>query len=268
MEQLEKYINSLDLDWQTLLIGGAVIVVCTLLASILGRFVFGKRSSFSAIITSALSLVFIYIAGIALYCVDTQFEPVLHLLPMVTINGNTLTFIDFEAAHYTVISAELLHLVVLAFISNLFDRWIPKGEHIISWLFFRVVSLLLSFVAYAALVWAGKQFLPDEFLTYAPLILLCILALMLLTGILKIPFGLFLTTVNPLIAALYTFFFANIIGKLVTRAVFTAAILAGIVYLLGKIELGTILLGSSLLIAYLPFLILLFVLWYLVYRFF
>lgn len=263
----EEYINSLNLDWPTLLLGAAIIVGCTLLASILGRFIFGKRSTFNAAITSAINLVFIYIAGVALFCCDAAFEPILQLLPMLQLQGNTLTFIDFETAHYTLISAEVLHLVVLAFISNLFDRWIPKGKHVLTWILFRIISIALSFISYGAIVWCAAQVLPADFLTHAPMILLCILAVMLLTGALKILVGLFLTTVNPLIAALYTFFFANIIGKLVTRAVFTAAIVGGIVYLMSKIGLGTILLGSALLIAYLPFLIVLLVLWYLVYRF-
>lgn len=267
IQSFTDYLQSLDLDWGALLIGAAIMVGCTLLAALLGRFLFGKRSGLSTIVTSSLSLVFVYILTIVLYCIDTMFEPILTALPMLQLSDGALTFLNLETAHYTEISTELLHLVLLGFLANLFDRWIPKGEHVLSWLFFRIAAMVLSFAAYLALLWVGTQFLPEDIQTYAPIILLSILALMLLTGALKIPVGLLLTTVNPLIAALYTFFFANIIGKLLTRAVFTAGILTGLIYLFSKIGMGTILLGSAALIAYLPFIILLVILWYIVYRF-
>ena len=107
-------------------------------------------------------------------------------------------------------------------------------------------------------------YLPEGLVTYAPTILLGILAIMLLTGALKFLVGLILTSVNPLVAALYTFFFANVVGKHVTKAVVTTGILAGLVILLQKIGIYAISVASAELIAYVPLLILLVVLWYLV----
>ena len=98
------------------------------------------------------------------------------------------------------------------------------------------------------------------------LILLGILILMLLTGALKLLLGLILSTVNPLIGALYTFFFANIVGKQVTRSVFTTAILAGVLALLHDLGIASLSLSREAMVAYIPFLLILLPIWYLVGR--
>ena len=87
---------------------------------------------------------------------------------------------------------------------------------------------------------------------------------MLLTGALRFLLGAILATVNPLIAALYTFFFASIVGKQITRAVLTTAIMAGIVLLLQNMGITALSLLSGALVAYVPFLLLLVLTWYII----
>ena len=103
---------------------------------------------------------------------------------------------------------------------------------------------------------------------YAPVILLALMTLLLLTGVLKIIIGALLTTVNPIIGGLYTFFFANVIGKQITRAMLTAAIISGIVVALQHIGFTVISISSAALIAYLPFLLILIILWYIAMKIF
>ena len=97
---------------------------------------------------------------------------------------------------------------------------------------------------------------------------MAILVLLLLTGALKILVGALLTTVNPIIGGLYTFFFANIVGKQITKAVLTTVILSAIVIALRYIGLTVISIASAALVAYIPIAIILVVLWYIVYKFF
>ena len=103
---------------------------------------------------------------------------------------------------------------------------------------------------------------------YAPVILLAILIIMLLTGALKLIVGAILTTVNPVIAAFYTFFFASFVGKQLTKAVLTTAIMTAIVYLLQNLGIVSLSLVSAALAAYIPFLLLLLLVWYLISRVF
>ena len=61
---------------------------------------------------------------------------------------------------------------------------------------------------------------------------------------------------------LYTFFFANIVGKQLSKALLTSLILCGIVYGLNAVGWTTVLISVSALLGYLPFLALLLVIWY------
>ena len=116
--------------------------------------------------------------------------------------------------------------------------------------------------------WLSVTFLPSGILTYAPVILLVLLVIMLLTGALKFLVGLLLTSVSPLVAAFYTFFFANFVGKQLTRAVFTTALLAGLSYGMQSLGIVGVSISAAALSAYLPFAILLAVLWYVLERVF
>ena len=62
----------------------------------------------------------------------------------------------------------------------------------------------------------------------------------------------------------YTFFFANVVGKQITRAALTTALLAGLVMLLNYLGCSVIYVASAALMAYIPFVIILIVLWYIV----
>jgi len=157
-------------------------------------------------------------------------------------------------------------MVILAFLANLTDSWLPVGKNIFSWVFFRALTVCLAFGLHYVASLLMTSYLPADFLTYAPSILLAILILMLLTGALKIIVGALLTTVNPLIAALYTFFFANFVGKMITKAVLTTALLAGLVYLLNVIGCTELLISVAALTGYIPFAVALIFLWYFVIR--
>ena len=98
------------------------------------------------------------------------------------------------------------------------------------------------------------------------MILLALMVLLLLVGALKLIVGAVLATVNPLIGAFYTFFFATIVGKSLTKAILTAGILAGIVAALNYIGCFAVSIAAAALIAYIPLLIVLVVIWYVVSR--
>ena len=71
-----------------------------------------------------------------------------------------------------------------------------------------------------------------------------------------------MATVNPLIGFLYTFFFANIVGKMLTRAMLTTVLLTGMVYAINCLGIAAVLISTAALVAYIPLLILLLVLWF------
>ena len=159
-------------------------------------------------------------------------------------------------------------MVILAFLVNLADGWLPKGKNIFSWLFFRCLTVVIGYLLHLIVVGLFATYLPEGIVTYAPVILLGLLVLLILTGALKVVVGAVLTTVNPIIGGLYTFFFANIVGKQITKAVLTTAILTALIIALQYFGIAVISITTAAMIAYIPFGIILIVLWYIVYKFF
>lgn len=266
MDSFMQYFSGLQFNWPHLLKLAGVLLLGCLLISLFGRFIFGKKSAFNNALSAAIGIIFICAVSIVLNSFGIQFERWIAPLPFVNMQGNTLTFFDFFHAHYTVICSEVLSMIVLAFLINLIDGWFSKAKNFFGWLLCRCITVVIAYGLHLLVSWLFTTYLPDGFMTYAPAILLGLLVLLILTGALKIVVGALMATVNPLIAALYTFFFANIIGKQITKAVLTTALLAGIVILLRYLGVTAICIAISALAAYIPFVIILIVVWYLINR--
>lgn len=268
MDEILTYFDSLGLDLNNMLVATGVILLGTLLLCILGRFIFGKRSTLVAAVSSAIGIIFVYALNIVLPSAGAEFQRYITTLPFITVTGDQMTLFSFTGADYTMICSELVSLIILAFLMNLIDRVLPKGKNIFVWVILRVLTVVLAQAAHLVVTGLLNAYLPEGILIYAPVIILAILVLMLLTGALKFLVGLVLTTVNPLIAALYTFFFANFVGKQVTKAVLTTGILALLVFGLEKIGITTISIAVGALSAYIPLAVALLVLWFIVLKLF
>lgn len=263
MESILNYIQAINLNIGSFWKSAGILLAVSVVLALLGRFIFGKKSIFCASISSAIGIIFIYAVTILLINAGDPFQHFIAPLPFVTFTDDTLHLFSFQA-DYTVVCSQILNMVILSFLMNLANNWLPSGKHLLTWLFFRCISVLLGLIMHLIVTGLFASYLPEGLVIYAPTILLALLILMLLTGALKFLVGLLLTTVNPLIAALYTFFFANIIGKQLTKAVLTTGILAGIILLLQKTGVFALSIASSLLVTYIPLIILLIILWYLI----
>ena len=263
MESIISYFQSLDMNFGLFFKAVGVIVGALLVLAVVGRFVFGKRSALSRAVSSAIGILFIYAITIVVANSGAEIQKFLAPLPFVTYTENSMVLFSFQA-DYTVVSSQILSMIILAFLMNVADGLLPVGKKFFGWVLFRCLSLVIALALHLIATYLLTMFLPEGLVTYAPVILLGILVLMLLTGALKFLVGLVLTTVNPLVAALYTFFFANFVGKQITKAILTTAIMAGLVFLLQKLGIVAISIASAVLVAYIPLLIALLVLWYLV----
>ena len=91
--------------------------------------------------------------------------------------------------------------------------------------------------------------------------MLSILIGMIVLGFVNAVLGLILTIVNPVIGGIYSFFFSNLIGKQITKAVFTSAILCAVVYCLEYFGFLVIVISADSLAAYLPLAFVSLILW-------
>ena len=239
-------------------------VAGSLILSVLGRVVLGKRSSLNHSVSSAMAILFIYAITIVVYTIKPwQLETFLSPLPFVTLFNDYMVILPVVGNNPTVLCRELLSLIILAFLVNLLDTFIPKGGNVISWYLLRFLTVILAMGAHLVTHYVLDTYLPDVLVVYAPTILLFLMIFLILIGFLNAMLGLILTVTNPIAGALYTFFFSNIVGKQFTKAVFTAAIICAVVFLLGYFDYSFINISLSSLTAYIPFALISLILWYL-----
>lgn len=245
-----------------------ILLAGTLLLGILGRFIFGRRSNVSGAVSSAIGILFIYAVTVVLRSTGAVPAQYIAPLPFINIQADTLYLFHFQGADYTAICSNLLSMVILAFTVNLADSWLPKGKNLFTWFFFRVLTVAIAYVLHLVVVFLFTQYLPEGLVVYAPTVLLALLVIMLLTGALKILVGALLVTVNPIIGGLYTFFFATVVGKMVSKAMLTTLLIALLVLALNYAGIGAISVATAALTAYIPFAIGVAVIWYVQHKFF
>ena len=237
----------------------------SLILSFLGRLVLGKRSSLNHSLSSVMAILFIYAVTIVVYTFKPwQLEDLLSPLPFVTFFNDYMVVMPVVGIYPTVLARELLSLIILAFLVNLLDTFIPKGKSILGWYSLRFFTVGLAMGLHLAIHWAFNTYMPEVLVKYAPLVLLLLLVAMLLLGFLNAVLGLILTITNPFVGAVYTFFFSNIVGKQLTKAVFTSGVLCVILFLMDQFGYNFIHISVTALTAYIPLALVCLVLWYLI----
>lgn len=254
-----------EIDFLTMLKFVCIFAVGVLVISCVGRVVMGKRSSLNHAVSSAMGILFVYILTIVIYAYDHEFlRTLLSPLPFVSFHGENLYLHAFSGVSFPEICSQILSMVILAFLVNLLDTFVPKGKRIVTWYLLRFLTVVLSILLHYGVCWVFTTFMPGVLVAYAPTILLGILAVMLILGVLNLILGLVLTVVNPIFGAIYAFFFSNIIGKQLTKAVCSTILLC---LLFGALEhwgYTVVCISTTYLGTYIPLVATMLVLWYLV----
>ena len=270
MEKLQEFfvnlVNSGDLSRYALL--ALFLIAGSLLIGSASRFVFGKRSLLGSAVSSAIAIVFLYALTAVLLAVGGKYAEFTAPLPCVTIANDRMFFFTFTGADFGIICGQVLNLVILSFVVSLGDRFLPRGKNIFVWLLCRVLTVCFGLIAHLVVTQLLWHYLPEGISQYAPAILLAILMLMILTGALKLVIGFLIGTVNPIIGAIYTFFFANIVGRQLTRSVITTALICLLLFVLERLGIASVGISMESLTLYIPYGAGLLGLWYFVNRVF
>ena len=254
-----------QIDIMTMLKFIGIFAACSILLSLLGRVVFGKRSSLNHAMSSAMGIFFILAISTVVYVFDPRsLAQYLSPLPYVAFSGDYLVIFPLLNSDFALICDEILSMIILAFLVNLLDTFVPKGKGIISWYLLRFVTVVLAMGLHYVVTWASNAYLPGFLVTYAPVLLLIILLLALFMGLLNVILGVVLVAMNPIFGALYTFFFSSLVGKQLSKAIFTTFILTAVVAALNYFGTTMLCIAGAALAAYIPLLIVLLVLWYLI----
>lgn len=237
----------------------------SLILGVMSRIVLGKRSSLNHSLSSVMGILFVYVMTITLYTFKPwNLDILLSPLPFATFSDHYLIIHPITDLQFTALCEELLSLIILAFLVNLIDNFMPQGENIVSWLILRIITILLCFALQLVASWAFHKYLPIALIDYAPMILLIILAFMILSGVITLILGLVISITNPFLGAMYSFFFSNIIGKQLSKALFTTGVICVILYLMDVFGLIVIIISPAALLTYIPLAIAMVGLWYLI----
>ena len=254
-----------QIDLMTMLKFIGIFAGLSIVLSLLGRVIFGKRSSLNHALSSAMGFFFILVISTVVYVFDPRnLAQYLSPLPYVAFSGDYLVLFSFTNAGFAAICDELLSMIILAFLVNLLDTFIPKGKNVIGWYFLRFLTVVLAMGLHYAFTWASSAYLPGFLVTYAPVLLLIILVLGVFMGLLNVVLGVVLVTLNPIFGALYAFFFSTLVGKQLTKAIITTFVLTAVVAALNYFGTTMLCIAGSALAAYIPLLIVLLILWYLI----
>lgn len=237
----------------------------SLILGVMGRLVLGKRSSLNLSVSSAMGILFIYALTVVIYTFHPwKLDYLLSPLPFATFSDHYLIIHPITDLQFTALCTELLSLVILSFLINLVDTLLPDGEGIFNWILLRLITVLGCFALHLAVHWALRTYLPEVLATYAPTILLGTLVIMLLSGVVSLLFGLVIAITNPFLGAMYSFFFSNLVGKQISKSMFTSGVICAILYLMDHCGFVVILITPAALLAYIPMGLVLVGLWFLI----
>lgn len=241
-----------------------VFAAALLGAGLLVRLLFGNRSDLNHAMSSSAGILTVYVLTVIIYAFQPKgLENLLSPLPFVTFVNDYLFVLPFHGTSFETLCSQILALVILSFVVNCMDALLPEGENPFTWFLSRFLSVILAMGLHVAANWAINKFLPTLIVYHAPAVLLVILLSCLLLGVFKLILGIFLTVVNPVLGALYTFFFSSHIGKQLTKSVLSTAILCGVFYVMDHFSYLIIHISPAALPAYLPLLPGFLVIWYL-----
>ena len=239
----------------------------SLVLGIISRVVLGKRSSLNHSLSSVMAVLFIYTITVVIYTFKPwSLDLLLSPLPFVTLSDHYLIIHPITNLHFTTLCTQLLSLLILTFLINLVDTLIPQGEGIFGWLLLRLITVLACFGLHLVVSWAFRTYLPEVLVTYAPMVLLAVLIVLLLSGVVSLVLGLVIAITSPFLGAMYSFFFSNIVGKQISKAIFTCGIVCGILYLMEHFGMVVVLITPAALLTYIPLALVLLILWFLIGR--
>lgn len=267
MEQLTSFFQSVlpaNFDWSKYLYFILILAGGMLVISLLGHFIFGKRSNLNDALSAAIAILFLYVLNVVIYSAGLTWSALLSPLPFVVFHGDHLVLFPILSSSFRAICEQVLDMVILAFVMNLIQTVLPKGKKLFGWYFWRFLSVVLAFVAMYFVNLLIDSFVPAYVLQNAPMVLLIILIVSLLLGALKLLVGGLLAFVDPLLGVLYTFFFASVVGKQLSKAILTAGLLTALVCLMDYLQIGSVFIAVTALTAYIPLLIIALALWYVI----
>jgi putative flippase GtrA len=231
------------------------------------RLCFGKGSILNGAISSAIAILSLYVINVLIYSFGSSLTFLFEPLPFVEVAADQLTVFPIMGASFEQICAEIVSMMILAFLMNLLETWLPKGNKVWSWFCFRFLALSIAVCLHYCIDLLLNSVLQENALVAAPLILLGIVLAAFALACLKMLIGGALSFINPLLGLFHSFFFKQDVGKQLLRAMITTALLTALVYALNYLSYTGISIAAVAVVTYLPVILLGLALWYIISKF-
>ena len=241
-----------------------ILIFGLLFISSMTRFLFGKKAQINKAVTSAVEIFCVYVINVVIYALGLHLQEFLTPLPFVTMVEDYLVVYPILSAEFVDICHHVLKLLIIAFLVNLVNEFVPEGKHVVTWFLLRLITVAVSVAVIYLAELLLNAYIPQGLAEIAPTVLLCCLFALILLGAMKVLVGAVLAFLDPIVAALYTFFFSNIIGRSLAKAMVSTALLTGVIVLLNVLDISVVLIAASALTAYIPLLLIVLVLWYII----
>lgn len=243
-----------------------IFIFGILLISSLAHFLLGKKAQLNKAVSTAVEIFFVYVINTVICALGLELQSFMTPLPFVTMVEDYLVFYPILSAEFTDACQHVLKLLIIAFLVNMINEVIPTGKGIFSWFLLRFITVVASVAAIYGLELLLNMYLPQGFADIAPTILLCILIALVLLGALKLLVGTVLTFLDPICGAMYTFFFSNFVGRALAKSLVSTALLTGLLVALNYLGISVVYVAASALTAYIPLMLIVLALWYVVGR--
>lgn len=246
-----------------------ILVAAVFVSSLLFRIILGRRSALNRAVCAGIGVLCIYVLTIIVYTFHPgNLDQFLIPLPFVDFSGTTMYLTRYTEAPFSDICAEILSLIILVLVYNLTDSLLPDGETTLSWILLRSLAIIASMIVHYFLIVLTKDYLPELLVSYGPMILLVCLLTSFFAGILGALLGLVVAVINPILGLLFHFFFSSRLGKELSKSVLTSAILIGLIATLHRLGYTVIGVSAIALLSYIPLLLILVALWWVLERIF
>lgn len=224
-----------DIDLLSYLQTNVVLVLVIFGIGAILRAIFGLGSSITKAVSATLSILLVYLAMILLYYFVPDLRIYLNQLPFISVTSEKLFLWDIFNLERDLLFGSLMKMAILSLLVNILETFLPKGKKFITWYLWRCVTVLVALAGYTVICMAVNSLCPQLFGEWAMYVILGFWAVILLTGLLKVLLTVVLTVVNPVLGAVYSFFFGHALGKQFTKSILTTVLMCLIVMALTRI---------------------------------
>lgn len=217
---------------------------------------------------ACFAILFIYIVAIAAGGPDVHGNVILNSLPFIgDLSDYSGVYVQLKT-NFAAFFLEVVKLFLLAFSVNILQDLIlfGKGKNVIIWYACQCFVMALAMAANYGVDLLMRRYLPEGFAEWLPAVLFILVGTILLLTLLKAIFKTVKFFSNSVLTTILSFFSQNWLGRHITQAFLSTLALALVVVLTDWMGLGFQIAQLSIVTeAFVPVVILLAVLWYLVW---